>query len=206
MARLTRLLAIVALLALPGCASSGFFSTNYEGKDTGYLVTSLGAQTGTVYNGYSLFFRKRDGSYSGKVFWGQANMFEDRKLDFEGGGKAGIVDVTRIPPGDYELFNFQIFYNAGTAQKWFSSKQDFSIPFKIRQGGGTYIGEFIAVGVKGQNFFGIEIPAGGYFVVSNKAERDIAIAKRKEPALRDVASAVANVGSVGNPLIKAGAR
>jgi len=206
MARLTRLLAIVLALALPGCASSGYFSTNYEGQDTGYLVTSLGAQTGTVYNGYSLFFRKRDGSYSGKVFWGQANMFEDRKLDFEGGGKAGIVDVTRVPPGDYEIFNFQIFYNAGTAQQWFSSKQDFSIPFKIRRGGGTYVGEFIAVGVKGKNFFGMEIPAGGYFEVSSRAERDIAIAKRKEPALRDVASAVANVRSVGNPLIKAGAR
>jgi hypothetical protein len=206
MPRVTKLLAIVLLFALPGCASSGFFSTNYEGKDTGYLVTSLGAQTGTVYNGYSLFFRKKDRSYSGRVFWGQANMFEDRKPDFEDGSKAGIVDVTRLPPGDYEVFNFQIFYNAGTAQSWFSSKQDFSIPFTVRRGAGTYIGEFVAVGIKGQNFFGMAVPAGGYFVVSNRTSRDIPIAKRKEPAMRDVASAVSNLRTVGNPLLKTGAR
>jgi len=109
---------------------------------------------------------------------------------------------TRLPPGDYEIYNFHIFHDAGTVQRSFGSKQDFSIPFTIRRGGGTYIGEFLAVGSQGQNIFGMPLPAGGYCVVSNRGDRDIPIAKRKEPALRDVVSAVAGLRSVGNPIAR----
>lgn len=43
-------------------------------------------------------------------------------------------------------------------------------------------------------------------MVSNRAERDISIAKRKASALYDVTSAVAKVRSLGNPLVQAGVR
>jgi len=201
-----RLLAILSLLAIAAC-TTGLHVSNYAGPDAGYLVSSLGAQPGTVYNGYTLFYRRKDRSPegNGKIWWGQANILEGRQLDFEDGTGTGIVDVRRMPPGDYEIFNFQIFYNAGNVQKFFSSKQEFSIPFSVRPGSTTYIGEYLVAGVFGRNFFGMSLPGGGYFIISNKGDRDMAIAKRKEPALGPVQTAVVDPRLVGNPLIRASA-
>jgi hypothetical protein len=206
MARLTTLL-VVVLVGLPGCVSTGLYSTNYDGKDAGFLVTALGAQSGTVYDVYDLYFRKKDRSFDGRVLWGQNNFLDDRKPDFDDGTKVGIVDVVRLPPGDYELYNFRLLsrdFYVGTrkARREFKSKQDFALPFTIRTGAGTYIGEFLAVGIKGQD----TTPAGAYFLLSNMADRDLPIAKRKQPALAEVAAAVPDLRSFGNPLIKAAAR
>ncbi len=207
MARLTTLLAIVLLLGLPGCVSTGLYSTNYDGKDAGFLVAALGAQGGTVYDVCDLYFRKKDQSFDGRVLWGQDNFLDDRKPDFDDGTKVGIVDVIRLPPGDYELYNFRLvsrdFYvGYRKARREFKSKQDFSLPFTIRPGAGTYIGEFLAVGIKAQD----KTPAGAYFLLSNMADRDLPIAKRKQAALSEVAAAVPDLRSFGNPLIKSGAR
>jgi hypothetical protein len=178
------LLTILSLLFLSSC-TTGLHVTNYAGPDAGVLVTSLGAKTGTVYNGYNLFYRKKNHAPDGDgmIWWGQASILEGHKLDIDTGSETGIVDVRRLPPGEYEIFNFRVFYNGGNVQKHFSSKTDFSIPFSIRPGRATYIGEFIAVGVQGENIFGFSIPDGAYFTVSNRGERDIAIARQKYPGL-----------------------
>jgi hypothetical protein len=198
------LLTILSLLILSSC-TAGLHVTNYEGPDAGVLVTSLGAKTGTVYNGYNLFYRMKNRSPDGDgtIWWGQANILEGRKLDIDNGGETGIVDVRRLPPGEYEIFNFRVFYNGGNVQKNFSSKQDFSIPFSIRPGRTTYIGEFIAVGVQGQNIFGFSILDGAYFTVADRRERDITIARQKHPNLGEVQSAVVDPKLVGNPFIRA---
>jgi hypothetical protein len=200
------LFAALALLAIAGC-TTGLHVTNYTGADAGYLVASLGAQPGTRYNGYNLFYRRKDRSPegNGKIWWGQASILEGRELDSESEAGTGIVDVRRMPPGDYEIFNFSLFYNAGNVQKFFSSKQEFSIPFSIRPGSTTYIGEYLVAGLFGRNIFGMPIAGGGYFIISNKSERDIAVAKRKQPALGPVQSAVVDARIVGNPLIRAAA-
>jgi hypothetical protein len=198
------LLTILSLIVLSSC-TTGLHVTNYEGPDAGILVTSLGANAGTVYNGYNLFYRKKNHSPDGDgmIWWGQASILEGRKLDIDNGSETGIVDVRRLPPGEYEIFNFRVFYNGGNVQKHFSSKQDFSIPFSIRPGRATYIGEFIAVGVQGQNIFGFSIPDGAYFTISNRGERDIAIARQKHAGLGEVQSTVVDPKQVGNPLIRA---
>jgi hypothetical protein len=198
------LLTILSLLILSGCAA-GLHVANYQGPDAGVLVASLGAKTSTVYDSYSLFYRKKNRSPDGDgtIWWGQANMLEGRKLDIDNGSETGIVDVRSLPPGEYEIFNFRVFYNGGTVQKSFSSKQDFSIPFSIQPGRATYIGEFIAVGVQGQNIFGFSIPDGAYFTVSERGERDIAIARQKHPSLGEVQSTVVDPKRVGSPFFRA---
>jgi hypothetical protein len=96
------------------------------------------------------------------VLWGQDNVFDDRKLDFDEGTKMRIVDVIWLPPGDDELYNFrpvsQAFYvGFRKTRRAFKSKEDFSLPFTIRPCAGTYIGELLAVGIKGQD----KTPSGG---------------------------------------------
>jgi hypothetical protein len=122
-------------------------------------------------------------------------------VDFDRDGKTGVVDVVRLPPGDYDLFNFNLAL-VGSRGKRFGAKRDFSVPFTVRAGAGTYIGEFVAVGIRGPD----GLPGGAFFVVSNMADRDIQIAKRKEPALAAVTSAVPDVRSLGTPLLQAGMR
>jgi hypothetical protein len=118
-----------------------------------------------VCNVCDLYFRKKDRSFEGRVLWGQDNVFDDRKLDFDEGTKMGNVDVIRLLPGDYELYNFrpvsQDFYvGFGKARRESKSKADLSLPFTIRPAAGPYIGELLTVGIKGQD----KAPAGAYFI------------------------------------------
>ncbi len=205
--RVTRLLAVLPLLVLP---SSGFFSTNYQGKDAGYPVTSLGAQSGTVYNGCSLFFRKRDRFYSGRVFWGEANMREDRRADFEDGTKTGIVDVTRLPAGDYEIFNFQIFYPDPLQHRHRAERVQLQAGLLDTVHGQARRRNLYRRVHRGRNQ-GAELfwDAGSGWGVFRRVEpcrsghRDC---QEEGAGVRDVRSAVGNLRSIGNPLIKAGAR
>jgi hypothetical protein len=71
------------------------------------------------------------------VLWGQDNLFDDRKLNFDDGTKVGIADVIRLPPGDCEIHNFRLvsrdFYvGSRKARREFKSKEDFSLLFTIR--------------------------------------------------------------------------
>lgn len=212
-----RILIGLLLFLVAGCVSSGpasgppgdtifansATSGKYAGADAGYLILALAAQKGTAYNDYKLFFRKRDRSIDGSVWWGQGNPFDQRKLDLDDSVETGIVDVRRLPPGDYEIFNFLVFMNAGTVQESWRSKQDFSIPFSIEPGRATYVGEFDAAKLTGKGLFGMTVPDGAYFVLSDKTARDVAIARQKEPGLTDVVTVVADPSTLGNPLISA---
>jgi hypothetical protein len=198
MARLTTLLAAVLLLGLAGCSSSGVRLGEYDGKDAGFLVASMSEHTGTYYSDYTLHFRNRkDQSYAGRLRWAPS-LLEARKAEFVDGTRSGIVEVVRLPPGDYELYNFEI----SSLSRRYKAKQDFAYPFTIKPGAGTCIGEFLAVGIKGPG----GQSGGAFFVVSNMAARGLPLAKGKEPALPPVVTAVADVRSLGTPLLQAGAR
>jgi hypothetical protein len=212
-----RIFAILTLLLLAGCVEAGpasgpnsdFFanagplSGKYTGADAGYLITTVAARLDTGYDSYNLNFRKKDRSTESNVWWGQSNMFDRRKLDIDDGKERGIVEVRRLPPGDYEFFNYRISRNGGTVQEWWTSKQDFSIPFTIKPGQATYVGEFMAIELHAKNLFGMTVQDGAYFVLSDKTERDVVIAKQKESGVSEVTSAVVDPNTIGNPLISA---
>jgi len=176
---------------------------DYKGDDAGYLVSSVAAQAGTSYDAYSFYFRNKDGSVRSRIWWGQHNILESRKPDFSDTAESGVVDIRKLPPGNYEIYNFDVFSNGGYVQSNFSSKQDFSIAFVIRPGQATYIGEYRAVGLRGRNIFGLPLRAGAFFIVSDKSQRDVPMAKIKNAALGEVHVEVVDPSSVGNPFIRA---
>jgi len=182
--------------------NSGELTGKYAGADAGFLVTALTSRPDIPYYSYSLNFRTKDRGATSSVWWGQADMLDVRKLDIDDNQEKGIVEVRRLPPGEYEFFNFRVEMNT-SFREWWSSKKEFAIPFTIKPGEATYVGEFMAVGVKGKNLFGLTVPDGAYFVLSNKIARDTDIAKRKEPGIVDVISAVIDPGTLSNPLISA---
>ncbi len=111
----------------------------------------------------------------------------------------GDVLITTLAPGHYEIFNFSNFYSSGYVERTSTLPADISIPFEIKPGLGTYIGNFKALTVYGRNIFGMSIPAGARYVVINQCDRDIAIAKRKNAAITDVDIAIPDVDTLNNP-------
>jgi hypothetical protein len=222
---MTRIFAVLSLLLVVGCATEGplsgppaeFFvnsgplSGSYAGADAGYLIMSLSERSDPPpwywQNNYTIQFRRRDGSGDGRVWWGQHHPSDRRKPDVADGRETGIVDVRRLPPGDYEIFYFTVLSRFGSEDETFfywDAKEDFSIPFSIAPGHATYVGEFTAVWVRGQDI--LRFLNSVYFLLSDKGRRDVPIARRKEPGLGEVTSVVADPCAVGHPLVRASVR
>jgi hypothetical protein len=118
----------------------------------------------------------------------------------------GSVFFARLPVGDYELYNVSFFVNRGQfGSTTFSAKTPFSIPFSIRENEATYLGAFLAHAVWGKNFFGLRIPAGGYFVVTDRFDRDYGVLRTKEGVgeLSGTAKQVVDTGAANLPYFQA---
>jgi hypothetical protein len=199
-----RIFALLSLFVISGCA--GQLSGNYQGADAGHLVMSLAARIDTKYTSYDWSFRRKDHSSDSLIRWQQRGVFGLTEPEIKDDLETGIVEVRRLPPGEYEIYNFKIARITGVLDSYWSSRQDFSIPFTIFPGKATYIGEFMAVKIPGTNLFGQEVGDGGYFILSSKAERDLALARQKQPGLGEVVTTIVNPASIGNPLITDGPR
>lgn len=180
-------LVIVALLT--GCATVDRVPTDYAGADAGKVVIGMGAAIGTSYSSYSLLFRRigitagADKQPVGRFNYFQENMFYSQPADYKAGSEAGVVLVQSLPPGDYEIFNFNVFFNDGTVQNNYYSKSDVSIPFTVKTGEVAYLGNYQANRLTGKNFIGMSLPAGAVFVVSDRLAEEIRLAETKSKQL-----------------------
>jgi hypothetical protein len=186
-----RLLALLgAAMILAGCASPGG-NANYKGPDAGALVLSI-AYTQPSDDYYVIYYRRlgdlrQDGDYvsihtSGDIF---------RTIDFTDPDSGSVV-TEHLAPGTYEFYMVAADSQGGER---FYSKNAFSLRFDIKPGQTTYVCSYTAMLVTqkrhdwllGQDYDG----AGGvYFVVSDKHERDVEIARRREPNLLPVTVSV----------------
>lgn len=196
---LNRIILSMLFLIMLGCASTQGVKNiapeipkDYSGPDAGYLIVSLGASPKTHYTTYTLFFRPKHENMSGNVYYRQeGNIFFPRsERDFDDPNGNGIVYVHRMPAGEYTVVNFRIWQNSGRVQRHFYPKEPFSIPFVIEPGVATYIGEFLADGITGKNFIGMNVPAGAIFKIANKQDRDIPVAKKKYPEIQNIKVAI----------------
>lgn len=199
-------LTIVFALLLAGCATVDHFPTDYAGPDAGKVLLGIGATTGTSYSSYSLLFRKRGSSANGeksavgRFTYFQTNMFYKQVADYQSPTESGVVLVQSLPPGEYEIYNFDIFFNGGTVQNNYGSKVDFSIPFSVKPGQSTYLGNYQANKLTGKNFIGLSLPAGAVFVVTDRLKAELAIAETKTKSQLDTAqNATPQPNQIGNP-------
>src|SRR5262249_54365843 len=122
--------------------------------------------------------------------------------DFDGQDENGIVVARPLPAGDYIIKNFRASSNNGFVERQVSSEIDFAIPFTIRSGRGSYIGSFKAIPITGENVFGVTIDGGVFFLVTDKRDRDLPIARSKAPQMTDIDATVVNVDIAGTPLFR----
>ncbi len=190
------------------CASAGGIDTDYRGPDAGYLVfstSSLKIAMNFAFN-YARKGEHRDpnDTYETGVirckcvgFW-KPTMSDP---DFEG-YETGKVQIQRLPPGDYEVYTLSFDGSIIVASLHWFPKNGFSIPFTIKPGEATYIGNFArapSLGTPLQATLG----AAGYFVVSDKHERDLPIAKGKLANLPPATVSVFDVSQLNVPFLLA---
>ena len=199
---------LALLLALPLPAHGR--DKDYAGADSGYLVYAVG--TVRIGMHFTFSYRQTEGAdgapgagWRGKIEprVGGAIYLKVKNPDFTG-EETGHVVVRRLPPGRYQVDKF--FFGgsnlAGTSYSW-SSAKPFALPFTIRPGEATYIGSFMrspSLGTPLQPVLG----AAGFFVVANRADRDLPIARAKLPPDTKINAEVEDVSKFASPALRTG--
>lgn len=182
----SRILGVIAcLFSMVGCMPTEAvrmptaLESSY-GEKAGLVFGTLGTFPNTPFSSVTISFRKVGSKEAGSFFFAYDSILGGTPVDVAEPKARGTVFVGHLPVGNYELFQVNFFINGaqfGTTE--FSAREDFSVPFKIEEGKSTYLGEFIAYYTIGKNLFGFPIPVGGYYVVSDKSQRDISILSKK---------------------------
>ncbi len=183
--------------------------TNYRGPDAGTLIFST--STLTISMNFTFYYKKRSDVRDVKSRYGAGEIdcrcvgFWRAKMsdpDYDTGYENGKVQIQHLPPGDYDVYTFTF---GGSdilgSYSWYPSR-GFSIPFTIKPGQATYIGNFARAPSLGTSFEA-NLGAAGYFVVSDKHDRDIAIARKKDPNLPPVTISVTDVAPFDLPFLQA---
>lgn len=184
-----RLLCIaLCCLVLAGCVPTsavrmpGSMEKEVNGP-SGLIFGSIGEASPSAFTSQSIFFRKKGSTDSGQITFIHDGLW-NVPIDFDDKAVRGTLFAVRLPVGEYELHQVMFFINRGQfGTTTFKAKEEFSIPFRVEEGRSIYLGEFVAVPVMGKNFFGMAVPAGGYFVVSNKFDRDLSLLTMKSEAV-----------------------
>jgi hypothetical protein len=120
--------------------------------------------------------------------------------------EGGVVLAKCLEPGHYELDKL-IEDGGGVVVGYAYYARKFethaALTFDIRAGRSTYLGNFKVVGLQEKNVFGVAIPAGARYIVQDKSERDLVIARQKDPNIVDVDVAVPDVTTLSDPAFSA---
>lgn len=183
----SRLAGFLALFLLWGCAagSTSFYSgpVPKDGEPAGYVIASVSrSKELPTFTFYSLDFRSVATGDEGSLKTSTPELVQ-AKFEVIKGVYEGFVSVLKLPPGKYELYNFSVFGGAGFGSVTWSSKQDFSVPFEVQAGKATYIGAYDCTPIFGEGIFGLRALAGMYWILSDQHDRDVPIARGREPGL-----------------------
>jgi len=173
-------LSLIALAA-SGCASLNTRDPLYRTYMTevpekhGVVFGSLGYLGRSPYTSTMLLYRGKGYEISrafSYVHGSQRSGFPN----FSEAETRGIVFFAQLAPAEYEIFRFELSQFRGQlGSTTFRSNIAFSIPFSVAEGRATYLGQFLSVAAYGKNVFGMSVPGGGYFVVSDQMERDVGL-------------------------------
>ena len=168
----------ICLIVFSGCAT---LQIDYKGPDKGIVILTLTANKEDPIQTYALRIRKKDKSATGGVSYVPHNLFRPTPCDFEERYYHGFVKVLKLEPGEYEVFNFVLGTRSGII---YTAKEDFSAPFTVKEGETIYIGEYWFASTKKKDFLG-QTSLRFYVTLSDRGGRDIPIAIKKEPTIRD---------------------
>lgn len=176
-------LLLTLTLTMVGCQSTQPIS-EYSQADAGQVIMGISAAPKTYYGSMGFYVRGLDNDFKKKFIYSTSNGFLAVKHDYKTENESGFIIQHSFPPGKYEVYNFYLFYNSGTATTDFTSRQEFSIEFQVLPNQTTYLGNFLAHQVMAKNILGIPVPAGAEFEVRDLEKADLSIYDRKYPGTK----------------------
>ncbi len=197
-------------LAASGCAYPNTRDPLYRTYPTdvpekyGVVFGSLGYLGRSPYTSTKLFYRAK-GYELYRLFSYVHGSQRSGFPDFSEVETRGIVFFAQLVPAEYEIFGFELSqFRAQFGSTTFRSNIAFSIPFSVAEGRATYLGQFLSVAAYGKNIFGMNVPGGGYFVVSDQMERDIRLlqSQRTDFDFANVHRALVNPKQLGLPFFR----
>jgi hypothetical protein len=187
--RIRTILAALLVLCLADAARAA---------DQGKVVLALGAAPLSVYNLFMLKLRRADGHAGMATAMYLPNNPLATAPHFKDPDEDGAVLVLTLSAGDWVIYGAT--WRAGP--EIYRPLAAFEVPFAVEAGRTTYIGDFDAVPTTG--FVNQRRSAGGVvFLVSDKRDRDIALAKARDPELGEVEVAIADVRGAHTPVFVA---
>ena len=189
---------LLALLSLCRLAVAG----DVTKLSPGFLVLSIAQQDGTRFSSTALYYRSRATGEIDHVSYRDVGLFNLATDDIDDADKTGVVKVEELAPGDYELFTFSVVSGGYPGERRYAPPQDFKIPFSIRAGEATYLGEYMVVSAARNRILGITIHGDPYFVISDQHERDVTLAKKRHKEITAEHDDVPNAGAMGLPFFR----
>jgi hypothetical protein len=173
---------LAATLSLAGCVSAQKVDSSFDlksiGGNEGIIVASMVQDRSgwTSYSNVGFLYRDKDGNNRGRV------AYSAGLPGFNVGQReSDIVKVYKLPAGQYEFYDFDMFIGSPVGTTEFSAREEYSIPFTVKPGQVTYIGEIKLIPRTGRNIFGLPIPGGGRFILSDQRSRDMALLRANYP-------------------------
>ena len=153
--------------------------TNFDRTDStqGLLIYSI-STTKPAYSSYYLEVYHLESRKKEKL-----ELLPFREAEIKSDSIKVHYRAIMLPSGDYKIYGWGMTYNYGSGQKTFFPMGNFGLPFTVFGGRINYLGDYLGTTSLGRNVFGIKIPSGGYFIVSNRFEEDYEAIINKWPNL-----------------------
>lgn len=121
-------------------------------------------------------------------------------IDFRDATTDAAVFAFKVPEGRYEIYNYFVKSGGMRIKTSIRLRHEISIPFDVKAGAVSYVGEFVGVPVYRRAGSSVET-AGAIWVVKDQEARDIPRARQKlaDAAFERVTSAVPDVAVIRSP-------
>ena len=100
----------------------------------------------------------------------------------DSGTGSGRIVALELPEGDYEIYGWRLFQGSSDH---ISNNEPFSIPFRIKNGEASYIGELNLSIFRVKNIFSVGVFGGGTLSLTDKSERDFKLIRKKFPNINE---------------------
>jgi hypothetical protein len=133
-----RILSCVALALICACTTPFDKLRDYSGQDSGHVVLSLGQPVGSIALTSTLFMRRLGTPDLVEIEC--APIKSNAVPDFESQTDSGMVIMKKLPPGEYEIYGFQLGINGDFMT--LSGQLSSPVRFSVRQREVSYIGNY----------------------------------------------------------------
>jgi len=172
-------LVLICAMFVSGCVHN---LAGYAAPDAGVAIMSISAQKGNSFEDYDFTAYRTDVGPAINFHWVVGGIFAKPEADFDVPPRVGLVAVAKLPPGNY---NLSLVSLVSFGKNYYISLRP-SLPFTITAHEATYLGNFDGTMVYKPGLLGAPELFGSAFDVSDQRERDLAIARAKEPALESM--------------------